>query len=62
MNEGGVFAFDVKTIHKHKNILADNAFVYEPEGVFCVWQNSFNPEDNSVEISLDFIREVGYYY
>ena len=63
MNKGGVFAFDVNTIHKHKNILADNAFVYEPEGVFCVWQNSYNPEDNSVDISLDFFEEEdGVYY
>ncbi|MBR3818395.1 MAG: methyltransferase domain-containing protein [Clostridia bacterium] len=63
MNKGGAFAFDVNTIHKHKNILADNAFVFEPEGVFCVWQNSCNPSDNSVEISLDFFEEEdGVYY
>ena len=63
MNKGGAFAFDVNTIHKHKNILADNAFVFEPEGVFCAWQNSYNPLDNSVEISLDFFEEEdGVYY
>ena len=63
MNKGGVFAFDVNTIHKHKNILADNAFVFEPEGVFCAWQNSYNLSDNSVEISLDFFEEEdGVYY
>ncbi len=63
MNKGGTFAFDVNTIFKHKNILADNVFVYEPDGVFCVWQNSCNPEDNSVEISLDFFEEEdGVYY
>ena len=63
MNKGGVFAFDVNTIHKHKNVLADNAFVFEPEGVFCAWQNRFNPEDNSVEINLDFFEEEdGVYY
>ncbi|MBQ2112229.1 MAG: hypothetical protein II194_03280, partial [Bacteroidales bacterium] len=48
----GVFAFDVNTIYKHKNVLSDNVFVYEPENVFCVWQNNFNPEDNSVDILL----------
>ncbi|MBR3781267.1 MAG: class I SAM-dependent methyltransferase [Clostridia bacterium] len=63
MNKGGAFAFDVNTIHKHKNILADNAFVFEPEGVFCAWQNSYNSSDNSVEISLDFFEEEdGVYY
>ena len=63
MNNGGAFAFDVNTIHKHKNILGDNAFVFEPDGVFCAWQNSYNPDDNSVEISLDFFEEEdGVYY
>ncbi len=63
MNKGGAFAFDVNTVYKHKNVLADNAFVFEPEGVFCTWQNSFDPSDNSVEISLDFFEEEdGVYY
>ena len=63
MNKGGAFAFDVNTVYKHKNVLADNAFVFEPEGVFCTWQNSFDPGDNSVEISLDFFEEEdGVYY
>lgn len=63
MNKGGVFAFDVNTIYKHKNVLADNVFVYEPDDLFCVWQNNYNPEDNSVDISLDFFEEEdGVYY
>ena len=63
MNKGGAFAFDVNTIHKHKNVLADNAFVYEFEDLFCVWQNNYNGGDNSVEISLDFFEEEdGVYY
>ena len=63
MNKGGAFAFDVNTIFKHQNVLADNVFVYEPENVYCVWQNSFNAKDNSVDISLDFFEEEdGVYY
>ncbi len=63
MNEGGVFAFDVNTIHKHRNVLADNAFVYEFDDLFCVWQNNYNSDDNSVDISLDFFEEEdGVYY
>ena len=63
MNEGGAFAFDVNTVYKHKNILADNAFVYEFDDLFCVWQNSFNAENNSVDIALDFFEEEdGVYY
>ena len=63
MNKGGAFAFDVNTIYKHQNVLADNVFVYEPENLYCVWQNSFNAADNSVDISLDFFEEEdGVYY
>lgn len=63
MNPGGAFAFDVNTLYKHKHILADNAFVYDFDELYCVWQNSFNEADGSVEISLDFFEEEdGAYY
>lgn len=63
MNKGGVFAFDVNTVYKHRNILADNAFVYDYEDFFCSWQNNYNPDDNSVDITLDFFEEEdGVYY
>lgn len=63
MNAEGVFAFDVNTVYKHREVLADNVFVYEPDGIFCVWQNEYNADDNSVEISLDFFEEEnGVYY
>ncbi len=63
MNKGGAFAFDVNTIYKHKAVLADNAFIYEFDDLFCAWQNNYNEEDNSVDISLDFFEEEdGVYY
>ena len=63
MNPGGAFAFDVNTLYKHKNILADNAFVYDLDELYCVWQNSFNEEDGSVDIDIDFFEEEdGAYY
>ncbi len=63
MNKGGAFAFDVNTLYKHRNVLADNVFVYEPENVYCVWQNNFNEDDGSVDITLDFFEEEdGAYY
>ena len=63
MNPGGAFAFDVNTLYKHKNVLADNAFVYDLEELYCVWQNNFNEADGSVDISLDFFEEEdGVYY
>ena len=62
MDNGGMFVFDVNTVYKHKEVLADNVFVLENEKVYCVWQNTLN-DDNIVDISLDFFEEEnGVYY
>ena len=54
---GGIFIFDMNTEYKHKNILADNCFVYDCGDVFCVWQNSLRPDGRTVDITLDFFEE-----
>ena len=52
----------INTIYKHRNVLADNTFVYDLDDVYCVWQNQLY-DDNSVEISLDIFEcEDGVYY
>ena len=56
---GGVFAFDVNTRHKHRNILADNAFVYKAGGVVCLWQNACSPKSDRVDICLNFFTPQG---
>ena len=62
MDKDGLFVFDVNTVYKHRNVLADNTFVFENEKVFCVWQNSLKDND-VVEIDLDFFcEENGVYY
>lgn len=62
MDKDGIFMFDVNTLYKHNNILANNTFVYENEKVFCVWQNTLE-ENNAVTIDLDFFEEEnGVYY
>lgn len=57
MEQGGVFAFDVNTPYKHETVLGNNTFVYDCDSVYCVWQNSYRPEDRTVEISLDFFEQ-----
>ena len=54
LTPGGVFAFDVNTHHKHKNILAGNAFVYKAGKTVCIWQNAYHPKNGKVDITLDF--------
>ena len=57
LKSGGAFVFDVNTIFKHRETLADNTFVYDVDGAYCVWQNEFSPEDNGVSIDLDIFFE-----
>lgn len=52
-----LFIFDVNTVFKHKNILADNTYVIEEDGVYCVWQNETDPETLITDIMLDFFTE-----
>lgn len=53
MNDGGIFIFDVNTPYKHKEILGNNTFIYDTDEAYCVWQNTYNENDGSVNICLD---------
>ena len=55
----GMFIFDVNTLRKHRDVLADNAFVFSLDGLFCTWQNEYDKTDSSVHIWLDFFEEDG---
>lgn len=57
LKHGGAFVFDVNTIYKHREVLGGNTFVYDVDGVYCVWQNTFDPRDNGVDIDLDLFFE-----
>lgn len=57
MNDKGVFVFDVNTPYKHRQVLADNTFVYDTENVFCVWQNSFRKEEYITDVYLDIFEK-----
>ena len=59
----GLFIFDINTIYKHRNILADNTFTYETDNLYCIWENSLNPENNEVKMNLEFfeLEENGLY-
>jgi len=62
LRPGGVLIFDVNTPYKHREILANNTFIYELDELFCVWQNAYIPQGDTVEITLDFFeRENGIY-
>lgn len=52
-----LFIFDVNTPYKHREVLGDNTFVIEEEGIFCVWDNFYDEENLTTQINLDFFRE-----
>lgn len=54
---GGLFLFDVNTIHKHINVLSSNTFIYDLDDVYCVWQNETNSETYETEITLDIFAK-----
>jgi SAM-dependent methyltransferase len=58
-NPGGLFIFDANTPHKHRDILAGNAFVLETPEVFCCWRNEYRSEGHRVDVALDFFVKTG---
>lgn len=58
LEKGGLLIFDVNTVYKHREVLSDNVFAFERDGLFCTWQNFYNEEDGSVDILLDFFEET----
>lgn len=55
---GGLLIFDVNTPYKHREVLGDNAFVFEQEDVFCVWRNRLAARTNTVHMLLDIFMET----
>ncbi len=52
-----LFIFDMNTVFKHSEILADNCFVRETKELLCVWQNEFEAQNNLTNISIDIFAE-----
>ena len=44
LNPGGIFVFDINTPYKYEQVLGDNTFVQDENGIFYVWQNFFDGE------------------
>lgn len=53
----GLFIFDMNTVYKHREILGNNSYIYDLDGLFCSWQNEYSSQDDSVEMFLDFFEE-----
>ena len=55
--QGGVFIFDLKTIHFFKDILADNTYAENREDSAFIWDNYYDEESSNNEYELAvFVR------
>lgn len=59
-NPGAVLLFDVNTEYKHRFVLGNNSFVFEPPGAVCVWRNQLEDDapEFPVTIRLDFFEQT----
>ena len=53
----GLFIFDVNSRYKFENVYADNSFVFESEGVMCVWQNEYNSKTHFCDFYISLFEE-----
>lgn len=53
MEKGGVFIFDVNTAYKHREVLGNNAFIFDTDEVFCAWQNEYDEKTDDIHVYLD---------
>lgn len=61
LNNNGLFVFDVNTVYKHNEILADNTFVFDEDDYYLVWDNEA-VDDRTVRILLDMFLFNGENY
>ena len=61
LDNNGIFIFDVNTIFKHNNVLANNTFVFDEENYFLSWDNEL-AENNKVRILIDIFYYNGTNY
>lgn len=59
LKAGGVFAADLNTPYKHREVLGNNAYTFDYEGLYCGWQNELDEDGElcGVDMFLDFFAE-----
>lgn len=58
LDPGGIFLFDMNTLYKYENLLAQNTIAENREEGSFIWENDYDPEERLNEYDLTlFIRE-----
>lgn len=63
LDPGGIFLFDVNTVHKYRDVLGDATIAENREEGSFIWENSYDPDTglNIYELALFLPREDGLY-
>lgn len=58
LDPGGIFLFDMNTVYKYENLLADNTIAESREEGSFIWENYYDPEEEINEYDLTlYIRD-----
>lgn len=57
LEPGGIFCFDLNSPYKFKHIYGVNAYVLEDEGIYCGWQNIYDPKSRTCEFYTSVFTE-----
>lgn len=58
----GIFIFDLNTAYRFREVYGDHTYVYDEEGVYCVWQNHFDEAEKVCDFDLTFFIKQGKTY
>lgn len=63
LDPGGIFVFDMNTIYKYEQLLAENTIAENREEGSFIWENYYDPQERLNEYDLTlYIREEGEHY
>ena len=47
----------MNTVYKHETVLGNNVFIREENGIYCVWENRYDPKTHITQMELDIFAE-----
>lgn len=57
LTPGGLFFFDINSLYKFEKLYGENTYVFENEGVFCVWENQYEAEEGVCDFRLTMFEK-----
>lgn len=57
MRKNGLLIFDISSLYKIENILANNVFFEEDDDYCMIWQNMYDKEDKIIQMYIDIFKE-----